>query len=319
MSGRIYLLFAIVLGGSVFLGASSGPKSDAAPGGPRPAGLIHALKSLPAKANTEFTINDCAECHEDAVGTFQNTTHARAWHADSLQCSNCHRGDFAAHIESGGDPGTMEPIEKMSAQETADMCLKCHEQPGEQAHMRQSEHMQAGVSCLQCHDVHPTDQAKAERASKGLSPMMKASQSELCTGCHTKIDAELSMPTHHRIKEGVMQCTDCHNPHGTAGEHQLRDGTKETCVNCHEDKRGPFIYEHDAAAVDGCTACHQPHGSTSPHMLKARDERTLCISCHSKDMGAGVPHSRLGLQATGDCTRCHSEIHGSNASPYLTQ
>jgi hypothetical protein len=27
---------------------------------------------------------------------------------------------------------------------------------------------------------------------------------------------------------------------------------------------------------------------------------------------ANTPHSRLGFQARGECTRCHVAIHGSN-------
>jgi hypothetical protein len=35
------------------------------------------------------------------------------------------------------------------------------------------------------------------------------------------------MPFHHRVNEGLIQCTDCHNPHDVAGEadHILRRGT----------------------------------------------------------------------------------------------
>ena len=41
-------------------------------------------------------------------------------------------------------------------------------------------------------------------------------QPELCFGCHGNIQAQFALPTHHRVPEGAMKCTDCHNPHGTS-------------------------------------------------------------------------------------------------------
>jgi DmsE family decaheme c-type cytochrome len=120
------------------------------------------------------------------------------------------------------------------------------------------------------------------------------------------------------MHEGVLECSSCHNPHGSVEQKQLLANNKENCTKCHEDKRGPFAFEHGATALEGCLGCHQPHGSSGPKLLKAKDERALCVSCHARGTAAGVPHSRLGLQATGDCSRCHSEIHGSNSDPFFT-
>lgn len=318
MLGKSYLLLAIILGGGVFFGATENSHRIADGRHARIASVVSALSAQTMKGAGEFTAEQCAECHEDEVASFDNTTHARAWHSDSLACSTCH-GDATEHMKAGGGKGTMRSVKTMSPSEASDLCLSCHEQPGEQSHMRLSEHMLAGVACTDCHDVHPSNEAKMERVGNGNSAMMRAPQSELCVSCHKKIDAEFSLPTHHRMKEGLVECTSCHNPHGTTEEKQLRADSKENCLKCHEDKRGPFTYEHDAAEIEGCLSCHQPHGSSGPHLLKARDERTLCISCHSIETGVGVPHSRLGLQATGDCTRCHSEIHGSHSSPFFTQ
>jgi DmsE family decaheme c-type cytochrome len=148
--------------------------------------------------------------------------------------------------------------------------------------------------------------------------MMRGEQKDLCASCHKNIEAEFALPSHHRLKEGVLECSNCHNPHGSTEQKQLLADNKENCLKCHEDKRGPFAFEHDATNLSGCTSCHQPHGSSGPHLLKVRDARTLCVSCHSREGAAGVPHSRLSLQATGDCTRCHSEIHGSHSDPFFT-
>jgi len=84
------------------------------------------------------------------------------------------------------------------------------------------------------------------------------------------------------------------------------------------EKRGPYLYEHPAVRVSGCAICHNPHGSTNPMLLVRREGRQLCLQCHTGfHTQAGVPHSRLGFQASGECTRCHVTIHGSNLDPYL--
>jgi len=269
----------------------------------------------------------CAECHDDEVAAFQRTTHSKSWQHD-MSCEQCH-GDVEKHLSSGGAEGTITSTAKMSPAKLSETCLKCHERTGEQAHAGLSEHARAGVSCVSCHDVHPSSEQKQKMNTVGKSAMIRGNQTELCLSCHNATAADFAKPTHHRMKEGVMNCTSCHNPHGTQNEHQLRAEGKQLCVSCHQDKKGPFIYEHNAQAVDGCTACHENHGSSARNMLKARDPRQLCMSCHTREMnsqtnpalGTGTPHSRAGksLQTTGDCTRCHSEIHGSNRDQYFIQ
>ncbi len=142
--------------------------------------------------------------------------------------------------------------------------------------------------------------------------LLRKPQPELCFGCHGNIQAEFALPTHHRVPEGAMTCTDCHNTHGSSNFASLRQNGSETCTHCHTEKRGPFVFEHAAAKVEGCTACHTPHGSVNRKLLVRREERLLCLQCHVNPFAANVPHSRLSFQTRGDCTRCHATIHGSN-------
>ena len=100
------------------------------------------------------------------------------------------------------------------------------------------------------------------------------------------------MPSKHRVNEGFMQCTDCHNPHGTASPHLAHGtaaahggaglkATRRPCLKCHVDKRGPFVYEHPPVRVEGCETCHMPHGSTNARLLRRPVVFTLCLECHN--------------------------------------
>lgn len=288
------------------------------------AGAISAPKPMAAHAvkatllQDDVTMETCADCHEDEVASFGRTEHAAAWHtADmgKLVCSSCH-GDPTAHLSGNDKAGTMVGFDEISSKAASELCMTCHQQPGEQGHARLSEHLRAGVACTDCHNVHP-DEAQAMTAHKaGQGAMMPASE-EACLKCHQNIAAEFAMPSRHKLHEGAMNCSSCHNVHGSENARQVREEGKEQCLSCHKDKRGPFMFEHEAGNLEGCTSCHAPHGAPGNHMLKMRDMRSLCLSCHSKEMGKGVPHGRASSTTMGDCTRCHSAVHGSNVDPFL--
>ena len=111
--------------------------------------------------------------------------------------------------------------------------------------------------------------------------LLKQSEPALCFGCHQTVQAQFSLPEHHRVPEGLMKCSDCHNPHGTQNVASLNNPGSETCVKCHVEKRGPFVFEHPAVKVEGCVACHNPHGSTNRMLLVRREGRQLCLQCHT--------------------------------------
>jgi len=123
------------------------------------------------------------------------------------------------------------------------------------------------------------------------------------------------------LLEGKLDCTDCHNPHGSATAPLLKaDSVNEVCYGCHAEKRGPFIFEH-APVRENCLDCHNPHGSNFEALLTA-PRPLLCQQCHAQTghpaelMTAGnmangpLPDPRL---IGASCQSCHSEVHGSNS------
>lgn len=227
---------------------------------------------------------------------------------------------------------------RANSKENAAHCLLCHISSKQQDFFEHSTHVAHGLSCDQCHTSHLVTEVKD--VSKGdlgdpqsyffqepqlsdeqrwlHNSLLKQPQPELCFTCHRTVQAEFALPVHHRVPEGLINCTDCHNPHGTENLASLNRPNFETCVKCHVEKRGPYIYEHPAAKVEGCVVCHNPHGSTNRMLLVRREGRQLCLQCHTGFHGqAGVPHSRLGFQTSGECVRCHVAVHGSNLDATL--
>ena len=172
-----------------------------------------------------------------------------------------------------------------------------------------SAHEQENMTCDSCHASHqPAD----------LSLDAEESQQQ-CLTCHTQVKAQIKLPSRHPIAEGKTACVDCHNPHGSLGDAALHQvSVNDNCFSCHQEKRGPFLWEHPPVAED-CSLCHRSHGSVNDRLMTARGPAS-CQQCHAAAFHPSVPYGREGLP-TGtanqnllgkNCLNCHSQIHGSN-------
>ena len=142
---------------------------------------------------------------------------------------------------------------------------------------------------------------------------------ENCFTCHMGKKAEFRLQYHHPVVEGRMTCTDCHNPHATEAESLASvtslQKTNDTCVKCHKEMKGPFVFEHDAVR-EGCQTCHNPHGSVYDKMLVA-DQTNLCLRCHWEQSFSatgqlgGVTHNYY-IGRGEECIDHHRAPHGSN-------
>jgi DmsE family decaheme c-type cytochrome len=260
----------------------------------------------------------CMECHEDHYQSYMTDYHANpndpGTPGAGYGCEACH-GPGAAHAESEGDESmvSMGPKSSAPAEQKNAGCLSCHTQSN-LALWHGSSHDQRGLSCSDCHSVHAG--FKKSRA--------KATQTEMCARCHHQIKGELMKQSHHPIREGKMNCSDCHDPHGTIAD-KLVDSQYANlkCFECHADKRGPYLWDHPPV-IEDCLTCHTPHGSPRTPLLKAKMPY-LCQRCHSN---VGHP-SELAAKRSDQsglsvyrvlnnrayyraCLNCHTPIHGSN-------
>ncbi len=252
----------------------------------------------------------CATCHEEISKKFATNAHARlalAHGGKGVTCEGCH-GPGKAHVESGGDATKIFQFDKASPKAVEQQCLSCH--AGSHSNAERTAHGAAGVSCIGCHSSHN---------SKTDEHMLKAAQPELCYGCHTDAKAAFAQPSHHRVNEGILSCSDCHNPHGTFQDKMLKSNADQNtiCVKCHTETAGPFVYEHPPIKTEGCNSCHFPHGSPNPRLLTRSNVNSLCLQCHTASANftaPGTPSFHNMANQYQACTTCHVQIHGSNTN-----
>lgn len=273
----------------------------------------------------------CKTCHADVWFNFYKNPHYKSIASgketpERTGCEGCH-GPAKAHVEARGGKTTIpHAFSLMEPKQAIEDCLGCHARDFNRANIRRSEHTLNDVACNNCHSIHHPATPKY---------LLAKTQKDLCYSCHATVRAQFDMPSKHRVNEGFMQCSDCHNPHGafapTWGMAQRPRMVEQAvtneapCLKCHVDKRGPFVYEHPPVRVEGCETCHNPHGSMNAKLLRRPVVFTVCLECHngsasgSRGQGVDLQSARHNLldPKFQKCTTCHVRLHGSNADQYF--
>ena len=237
--------------------------------------LQEKMLSMPSIEGASYVGNEaCADCHEEISKGFASNVHGRLadFELNGWQkgCESCH-GKASLHVDGDGDTAKILDPSKLDPAEAEALCVGCHT-AGSLIEWTHGEHALVNVTCTDCHTMHGTTTAKYN---------LKKKDPELCYDCHQEQMAKANFPSHHPIKEGKMNCSDCHNPHA---ELRTEEQARDLCLECHARYTGPFVYEH-APVEEDCNLCHDPHGTVANNLLQ-QNEPFLCLQCHESHFHA---------------------------------
>jgi DmsE family decaheme c-type cytochrome len=292
----------------VAVGASASPDQ----GGPATAVPTAAVQQAAAPSSGYAGEQMCITCHEEKTKGYHGSAHNRAQNprtpAAGKGCESCH-GPGQAHVEGGGDKTKIKNPASMTPSESNEACTTCHNRSNH-SEWDGSKHEARNVSCVTCHSVHAPKSEKAQLKTE--------TQQETCVQCHRREVNKVHKTAHMPVREGKLECSTCHNPHGSQNVKMLREGNSisESCASCHAEKRGPFLFEH-MPVRESCVTCHDPHGSNNERMLVAK-QPMLCQRCHIHARHPATIYDGTTITARSNrivgrsCVNCHSMIHGSN-------
>jgi predicted CXXCH cytochrome family protein len=296
------------------------------------AGTTPASQATAAALPSGYVKNStCTSCHKVQVNSFRKTMMGHLMlggprdEKEAFACQSCH-GPARDHIRHPHKPTpgflSFKETDFKDIKIENDRCLQCH-QNGERAFWKASIHATRGVRCVDCHAVMcPVTATALPEAQLKKTPLgnefitpftVTRRETQVCLRCHLDVKMEINLPSHMPVREGLMTCVDCHNPHGGPYPHQLRAAmVNEVCYKCHAEKRGPFLWMHAPVAMN-CLNCHLPHGSVNQHMLVIAMP-LLCQRCHIGTFHPSSPHAPGQIFVMNQqCANCHSQIHGSNS------
>ncbi len=198
----------------------------------------------------------CLNCHNRGEHVFwRASTHALR----GLACTDCHT---IMRKESADFQLTSAPLVTpfinpfIVTRPETQVCLRCHLREKMQINLPSHMPLREGsMVCTDCHNPHGGPYPRQLRA---------ATVNEVCYSCH----AEKRGPFLWIHPPAMMNCMNCHVPHGSVIQHMLVIREPLLCQRCHVGSfhpgtpgqpMGVFVFNQS------CTNCHsQIHGSNSP-------------------------------------------------------
>ncbi|MBP6440406.1 MAG: hypothetical protein KA259_02275 [Caldilineaceae bacterium] len=237
----VLAISALILVTSVGLTLFGAPAPSLAAGEARPVAVEPTASGGP---------QGCRECHLEEYDNWVHSAHAQASFDPIFQvylqaerqpgeCFACHSTGYdtatGSFVLSGvsceachGPYRSEHPAKSMEIARSAEMCGACHQST--HAEWEVSRHGQAGVNCIDCHEVH-SQQTHAT-----------ASTNALCADCHRE---QVDNFVHRQHDAEDVACIDCHLSRPEGPQADTAAGEAMTA------------HSFSAEAV-GCSHCHAP-------------------------------------------------------------
>src|ERR1700678_3514650 len=190
---------------------------------PAPSAQDKTVATAPATSPSEYVgAQVCKTCHEDIYNNWEKSPHWKTTldtkgGASHQGCEGGH-GPGSPEVAGGGEKTKIFIFSEHSSKEINAQCLTCHAGGTQHMNAINSEHSKNNVSCTSCHSPHHPETKEF---------LLIQAQPALCYSCHLDKKAQFAMPFHHRVDEGLIQCSDCHNVHGTVSPKQVRSSSAQ--------------------------------------------------------------------------------------------
>ncbi|RMF93625.1 MAG: hypothetical protein D6734_09700 [Candidatus Schekmanbacteria bacterium] len=251
----------------------------------------------------------CLSCHTEKKKEFaKNTVHPPVREGNCLGCHDPHGSSYRFFLKNTG----------------SSLCFSCHIDL--KMKNMESKHPPFKLGqCIKCHRPH----ASAERS------LLRKAPKNLCRSCHN-IGSSALISKHWKVNLKEVNCTLCHDPHGTQNLKLVKDVVhppfedrecdachsnlakdprlfveegKDLCLQCHGEMEEVFNNSdiHPPVAQGKCISCHTPHASSFKKLLVDK-ERYMCLNCHTekKKQFQNAKYSHPEKAGGGKCTICHT-------------
>jgi thiosulfate/3-mercaptopyruvate sulfurtransferase len=191
----------------------------------------------------------CAQCHQEATETYGKSLHYTVrgfanslieFSGDpnaldnpheglgevfNLNCMNCHATCGECHVSrpSGYAGGLIDKHKFFNSPPMDQTCFGCHgaRNAGEfmgTVGFSQDVHYEAGMTCVDCHDVNNFHGTGEEYASMWDKPVLPS-----CLDCHEEVASGSAKTPMHNIHGDTLSCQVCHAQ------------ANQNCFECHAD------------------------------------------------------------------------------------
>jgi predicted CXXCH cytochrome family protein len=234
--------------------------------------------------HTPFENSQCLDCHVGHVSSHEGLIK----HDQTTLCYSCHYDrdrELSRPIQhqpygAGRCTDCHEPHSSVGKQllprtQMDEFCYMCHTDFRD---MAKGGFSHAGAfgskSCLGCHEHHSAFQRYLLRSDQ--------SGNSFCFSCH-------DFPYYTSTAHFGLNCSECHQIHGSPYPYFIRRYELDLCNQCHEGFRHRTT-NHPVGEPNKdilrnrtllCSSCHDPHG-TQFVKLTVRGKNNLCMPCHDE-------------------------------------